>query len=155
MLLRPAGPTDGDPVRDLFHRLPERDVYTRFFRKIKGLSLRDVQRLCNLDDETEVALVAVTGARENPMVVAHALYVVDPSTNLAETAFMVHPDWQGTGLGALLQRRLAAHAQARGVRGFVAEILATNDRMIRLARSGAGGVEVENLGGTVKVTTLF
>ena len=155
VLLRPAGPTDGDPVRDLFHRLPERDVYTRFFRKIKGLSLRDVQRLCNLDDETEVALVAVTGARENPMVVAHALYVVDPSTNLAETAFMVHPDWQGTGLGALLQRRLAAHAQARGVRGFVAEILATNDRMIRLARSGAGGVEVENLGGTVKVTTLF
>lgn len=156
VLLRPAGPTDGGPVRDLFHRLPERDVYTRFFRKIKGLSLRDVQRLCNLDDETEVALVAVTGTRENPQVVAHALYVLDPSTNLAEIAFMVHPDWQGAGLGALMQHRLSALAQARGVRGFVAEILATNDRMIRLARSGgAGGVEVENLGGTVKVTTLF
>ena len=155
VLLRPAVPTDGDPVRDLFHRLPERDVYTRFFRKIKGLSLKDVQRLCNLNDDTEVALVAVTGPREHPQVVAHALYVVDPSTNLAETAFMVHPDWQGGGLGALLQQRLAALAQARGVRGFVAEILATNDRMLRLARGGAGGVEVEHLGSTVKVTALF
>jgi acyl-CoA hydrolase/GNAT superfamily N-acetyltransferase len=155
VLVRPAQPSDGDRVRDLFHRLPERDVYTRFFRKIKGLSLGDVQRLCNLDDETEVALVAVTGDREQPQVVGHALYVVDPSTNLAETAFMVHPDWQGSGLGALLQRRLAVDAQGRGVRGFVAEILATNERMLRLARSGAGGVEVENLGGTVKVTTLF
>ncbi len=155
VLLRPAQPSDGDRVRDLFHRLPERDVYTRFFRKIKGLSLQDVQRLCNLNDETEVALVASTGERENPQVVAHALYVVDPSSNLAETAFMVHPDWQGSGLGALLQKQLAATAQARGVRGFVAEILATNDRMLRLARSGAGGVDVEHLGGTVKVTALF
>lgn len=33
--------------------------------------------------------------------------------------------------------------------------MATNERTVRLARSGAGGVEVENLGGTVKVTTLF
>lgn len=155
VLLRPALPTDGERVRDLFHRLPDRDVYTRFFRKIRSLSLKDVQRLCNLNDENEVALVAVVGPREDPQVVAHALYVLDESTGLAETAFMVHPDWQGTGLGALLQQRLAAVAAARGVRGFVAEILATNDRMVRLARSGTGSVQVENLGGTVKVTTHF
>jgi GNAT superfamily N-acetyltransferase len=155
VLLRPSGAADGDAVRALFHRMPERDVYTRFFRKIRGLSVADVQRLCNVNGETEVALVAVTGSREDPQIVAHALYVLDPSTNLAETAFIVHPDWQGTGLGAQLQRHLAAHAKAAGVQGFVAEILPTNEHMIRLAKQGASQVRTEQMDGTVRVTTLF
>ncbi|MDN3923112.1 bifunctional acetyl-CoA hydrolase/transferase family protein/GNAT family N-acetyltransferase [Roseateles violae] len=155
LLLRPAGAADGDAVRELFHRMPERDVYTRFFRKIRGLSIADVQRLCNVNGETEVAVVAVTGSREDPQVVAHALYVLDPSTNLAETAFIVHPDWQGSGLGSQLQQQLALHARAAGVRGFVAEILPTNEQMIRLARQGSSEVSTEQMDGTVRVTTLF
>jgi acyl-CoA hydrolase/GNAT superfamily N-acetyltransferase len=155
VLLRPAGASDGDAVRQLFHRMPERDVYTRFFRKIRSLSIADVQRLCNVNWETEVALVAVTGSREDPQVVAHALYVLDPSTNLAETAFIVHPDWQGSGLGGLLQQHLALHAKAAGVLGFIAEILPTNFQMIRLARQGSNEVRTEQMDGTVKVTTLF
>ena len=56
---------------------------------------------------------------------------------------------------------MAEHAAGRGVRGFVAEIMASNDGMIQLARSGlvlAGGpakVSVENSGSTVRITTLF
>ena len=161
VLLRPAAAHDGDGIRDLFHDLPERDVYTRFFRRVKGMSDKDVQRLCNLNFENEVAFVAVAGPREAADIVAQACYFVDPSTNLAETAFMVHPEWQGTGLGGALQQRMAEHAAGRGVRGFVAEIMASNDGMIRLARSGlalAGGpgqVSVENSGSTVRITTLF
>ena len=155
VLLRPSGAGDGDAVRELFHRMSERDVYTRFFRKIRGLSMADVQRLCNVNWETEVALVAVTGSREDPKVIAHALYVLDPSTNLAETAFIVHPDWQGTGLGVQLQQHLAAHAKAAGVLGFVAEILPSNGHMIQLAKQGASNVTTEQMDGTVRVTALF
>ena len=154
VLLRPAQSTDGDAVRTLFHQLSDRDVYTRFFRKVRGLSNQDVQRLCNLNFENEVAFVAVSGTRENPQIVAQSCYFIDPSTNLAETAFMVHPDWQGCGLGGALQSRMAEHARGRGVLGFVAEILAGNDAMIRLARAGAK-VSVENMHGTVRVTTRF
>ncbi len=159
LLLRPALGTDDVAVRELFHQLPERDVYTRFFRKIKGLSLRDVQRLCNLNLETEVAFVAALGTREHPQVVGHACYFVDAATRIAETAFMVHPEWQGKGLGAALQQRLLEHARDRGVQGFMAEILATNEKMIRLARasagSGAGSVTVVPDGSVVRVTTMF
>ena len=155
VLLRPAGAADGDAVRALFHGMSERDVYTRFFRKIRGLSMADVQRLCNLNGDTEVAMVAVTGPREAPVVVAHALYILDPSTNLAETAFIVHPQWQRVGLGALLQQRLAEHARSAGVRGFVAEILPSNAAMIHLARHGADNVTTEQQDGTVRVTTLL
>ncbi|MDE2274952.1 MAG: hypothetical protein KGK09_01520, partial [Burkholderiales bacterium] len=70
-------------------------------------------------------------------------------------------EWRGSGLGGLLQRRLAAHARGRGVRGFVAELLASNEHMLHLARGGpAGGedggtVQIEDQGGTLRVTRLF
>lgn len=166
VLLRPAASGDAPGVRDLFHGLSDRDVYTRFFRRIRGLSDRDVQRLCNLDFENEVAFVACSGPRESATIVAQGCYFIDPSTHLAETAFMVHPLWQGSGLGSALQRKMMAHARRRGVRGFVAEILSSNENMIRLARApelagaadtGSGGpcVTVEHMGSTVRVTTLF
>ena len=155
VLLRPVMPTDVAGIRQLFHRLSVREVYTRFFRKLRGLTNQDVQRLCNLDYDNEVALVAVTGTREQPVVCGHAMYVVDPSTNLAETAFIVHPDWQGQGLGVAMQKRLAELAVARGVRGFVAEVLAGNEAMIRLAQTSAADVKTVSLGGTVQITALF
>ncbi|MEK8049814.1 GNAT family N-acetyltransferase [Ideonella sp. DXS22W] len=155
LLLRPAVATDGEGVRALFHRLPERDVYTRFFRRVRSLSDRDTQRLCNLDGEREVGFVAVTGPRENPEVVAHAFYVLDPGSNLAETAFMVHPGWQGSGLGGALQQLLAEHARRRGVRGLVAEVLASNTAMVQLARRASEQVSLHSDDGTVRVTALL
>ncbi len=114
-----------------------------------------MQRQCNLDFENEVALVAAAGPRDDPQVVGHAMYVVDPGTNLAETAFIVHPDWQGTGSGGRLQSQLAAHAQRRGVRGFVAEIEPSNEHMVRLARTASSQVQLEDIGGVRRVTSLF
>ena len=99
--------------------------------------------------------MAVVGTREHPQVVGHACYFVDAATRIAETAFMVHPQWQGKGLGAALQQCLLEHARARNVQGFMAEILAANEKMIRLARAGAGDVSVVSEGSVVRVTTMF
>jgi GNAT superfamily N-acetyltransferase len=155
VLLRCATSSDGDAIRTLFHRLPESDVYTRFFRNVRQLSAKDVQRLCNLNFETEVAFVAVTGTREQPQIVGQSCYFVDATTNIAETAFMVHPDWQGSGLGSALQQRMVQHAKQRGVRGFLAEILQANTKMIRLAQSGSAQVSTELTRDTTRITTLF
>lgn len=155
VLMRPAGATDAEGIRRLFHGLPERDVYTRFFRKLRGLSNRDVQRLCNLDHDREVAFVAVVGPREGPQVVAHTCYFVDAGTGLAETAFMIHPDWQGCGLAGAMQQAMVEHARQRGVLGFVAEILASNETMVRLARRASAQVHSESASGTVRVTARF
>lgn len=155
VLLRPSTAADAEGIRALFHRLSERDVYTRFFRNVRSLSNQDVQRLCNLNFETEVGFVAATGSRENPQIVGQACYFIDPSTNLAETAFIVSPEWQGCGLGTALQMRMMNDAAQRGVRGFVAEILSTNDAMIRLAKGQWSSVSTESMGSTVRVTALF
>lgn len=159
LLVRPAIASDAEGIRALFHSLSQLDVFTRFFRNLRSLSNRDVQRLCNVNFETEVAFVAVAGTREQPEIVAHACYFIDVSTNLAETAFMVSPKWQGLGLGGALQKRMMEHAQSRGVRGFVAEILPTNTSMVKLARGGAGAgaanVSVEKTEDSLRLTVLF
>lgn len=155
VLLRPALSSDAQGIRDLFHHLSEADVYTRFFRHVRGLSNQEVQRLCNVNYENEVAFVAVAGPREAAEIVAQACYFINPTTNLADTAFMVHPDWQGSGLGTALQNCMAAHAKKRGLRGFVADVLPGNTRMLRLARNGPPTVQVEKNADSVHITQLF
>lgn len=155
VMLRPAHASDAEGVRALFHTMPADDVFTRFFRQVKSLSNREVQRLCNLNYETEVAFVAVEGPRENERVIGQSCYFINPSTNLAETAFMVDPAWQGTGLGTSLQRCLADHGRARGLRGFVAEILTGNSKMLALARGCSDNIHIEREEDTVHVTMLF
>lgn len=155
VMLRPAHASDAEGIRALFHSMPADDIFTRFFRQVKSLSNVEVQRLCNLNYETEVAFVAVVGPRENEKVIGQSCYFINPSTNLAETAFMVDPAWQGTGLGTALQRCLADHGRARGLRGFVAEILPGNSKMLALARGCSDNIHVERDEDSVHVTMLF
>lgn len=155
VLLRPARSSDAQGIRNLFHHLSEADVYTRFFRHVRGLSNAEVQRLCNLNYENEVAFVATAGSREDSQIVAQACYFINPTTNLADTAYMVHPEWQGCGLGTALKDCMAQHAKKRGLRGFVADILPGNAHMLHSARSGSSSVQVERTSDAVHVTQLF
>lgn len=70
-------------------------------------------------------------------------YLNNVRTNIADTAFMVDPKWQGSGLGSAMQLRLMEHARGRSVQGFVADILPHNTKMIALARKGSEKVTVE------------
>jgi len=153
--IRPAMVFDAGNIKSLFYELPETDRYTRFFRHIKSLSRDDVEILCNVDYRLAVAFVAVDGSRESNHVVGHASYFVNPSTNMAETAFMVAPGWQGAGLGSSMQKCLVEHAKKRGIRGFQAEILPRNESMIRLARSCCENVSTERDEETLHVTMVF
>ena len=49
-----------------------------------------------------MAFAAVVGPPERERIVAASSYYLSPATGLAEVAYMVDPDWQGAGLGALL-----------------------------------------------------
>jgi len=155
VLIRPARASDARALQSLFHRLPADDVYTRFFSRLRSLSFEEAQSLCNVDNISDVAFVAVTGPRENETVVGSACYFVNEATNMGETAFIVDPSWQGSGLGSALQERIKEYAVARGLRGFVAEVLASNERMMRLAKSASNNVTIERDEGTFRVTIIF
>jgi acyl-CoA hydrolase/GNAT superfamily N-acetyltransferase len=155
VLIRPARAGDADALRALFHLLSPDDVYTRFFRQVRSLSYQELQTLCNVNHETQVAFLAVTGPRENEAIVGSACYFLNPTTNLAEVAFMVAPQWQGLGLGTALQARLQEYAVSRGVRGFIAEILPGNARMVGLASHAHGSATTMRDEDSIQITTLF
>ena len=50
----------------------------------------------------------------------------------AEVAFTVADDFQGRGLGSILFRRLATIARKKGIAVFEAEVLKSNERMLRV-----------------------
>ena len=152
--LRPAGGGDVAAMQSLFHRMSSQDVYMRFFRRVSALSYDEAQRLCNVDFDHDVAFVAVRGSRENEEIIGIAGYFLNPSTNLAEIAFIVEPAHQRSGLGAALQDRLMEFARARKVRGFVAEVLQVNEGMMNLARR-LGQVDVHTEDDIHTVTCIF
>ncbi len=155
IMIRPARAGDTGALEALFHRLSPDDVQTRFFRHVRSLTYRELQTLCNVNHDTEVAFLAVTGPRENEEVVGSACYFLSPTTNLAEVAFMVAPEFQGMGLGTALQARLQEYAMNRGVRGFVSEIRPGNTSMLRLAASAQGTMTTSRDEDAVHVTVLF
>jgi acyl-CoA hydrolase len=155
LLIRPTHAVDADALRSLFHLLSPDDVYTRFFHRVRTLSYRDLQALCNVNHDTQVAFLAVTGPRENEVVVGSGCYFLNSTTNLAEVAYMVAPEWQGLGVGTALQTCLQDYAIARGVRGFVAEILPGNARMRRLIANAPGAATTTRDEESLQVTLLF
>lgn len=155
VMIRPARLSDAQALRDLIHRMDADDVYTRFFRRLKSLSFNEAQRLCNTNYTTEVAFMAIAGPREDEEVVATGCYFVNPTTNLAEVGYMVGKAWQGTGLGKILQERLKEFALKSGLRGFEAEILKENARMIGLAKAVSTNVSVRDDEDCLHVTMMF
>ena len=57
-----------------------------------------------------------------------------PGADEAEVAFVVADDHQGRGIGSVLLEHLAAAARERGMKRFVAVVLAENAAMMRVFR---------------------
>jgi RimJ/RimL family protein N-acetyltransferase len=132
VLIRPSKASDVQGLQDIFYSVPPQDVLTRFFAKLSALPYKEAQHLCNVDYENEMAFVAVSGERENETVIGSCCYFVDHSENLGEVAYMIRHQWQSQGLGSQLQEVMTAYARKMGLRGFKADILSENTKMIRL-----------------------
>ena len=134
--VRPTRTGDSGAMQALFHRLSEGDVRTRFFQHLKSLTDTAAQHLCSVDYDGEMAFAAVTGPPEHERIVGTSSYYLDPGTGLADVGYMVDPEWQGSGLGGALHARMIEYARDHGVRGFRADVLATNAPMMRVFERG-------------------
>ena len=138
VLLRPTRARDRAGMQELFHRLPEKDVQTRFFHKLTSLTDQAADHLCSVDHTGEMAFAAVVGPPEHERIVATSSYYVDPRDQLAEVAYMVEPEWQHSGLATALHARTVDYARTHGVRGFTADVLTSNPAMLSVFRRGTG-----------------
>jgi acyl-CoA hydrolase/RimJ/RimL family protein N-acetyltransferase len=153
--VRPTRTSDTSAMQELFYRLSEDDVRTRFFQKLTSLTDKAAQHLCNVDYEEEMAFAAVVGPAAHETIVAASCYYLDPATGLAEVAYMVDSDWQGAGLGTILHRGLVDYARRHGARGLTADVIEGNSRMMRVFERGDHSLSVDTDAGVSELTMLF
>src|SRR5262249_16835726 len=118
----------------LHEGLSTHTIRMRFHSLVKRLSRDSLIRLCHLDYDREMALVAVRRDEKGPHIMGVSRYYLDPETGTAEFAVVVGDPWQGHGLGWHLMQRLIEVAQQRGVRRLVGSVLRENQSMLQMAR---------------------
>jgi RimJ/RimL family protein N-acetyltransferase len=155
--VRPTRTDDAPSLQEFFFRLRAEDIRTRFFRQLRSLTDEMAQHLCSVGYEHEMAFAAVVGEpeSESERVVGSSCYFFDPRTGLADVAYMVDPEWQGVGLGRLLQARTIEYARAHGVRGFTADVLRDNTAMLAVFRRSDCHVTSHSDGSVVELQLLF
>lgn len=135
VVIRPVLPQDADLTDAFFRNLSGESRYDRFMTHMRDLPPELLRRFTEVDYADHVALVAEVFAGGRETVIAEARYVrttQDPAA--AEFAVSVAEDWQGRGLARLLLGKLVCRASAAGIERMVGETLASNWRMLTLAR---------------------
>ncbi|MBY0277303.1 GNAT family N-acetyltransferase [Candidatus Binatia bacterium] len=137
VLFRPLRPDDERALRDFFHSHSDETVYLRYGTPLKRLAPKQVQHFVTLDYDQRMAIGAFVAPSDMhgsdlDRLIGIARYDLEPSTNLAECAFVIHDDFQGQGLGTQLLQKLMRYARSRQIDGFTAQVLARNVRMMRV-----------------------
>jgi RimJ/RimL family protein N-acetyltransferase len=134
--IRALRPGDRQALRLAAERTSDRSLYRRFFGVRREFSDEEVASFVDVDFVNQVALVAISSAAGNELIVAGGRYIiVRPGT--AEIAFTVVDEFQGQGIASALLRHLVTLARRAGLRQFIAEVLPDNAAMLRvLERSG-------------------
>jgi acetyltransferase len=134
VVIRPVLPQDEDLTVAFFRNLSGAARYDRFMSPMRELPPELLQRFTQVDYADHVALVAEVFVDGRETVIAEARYVRRPDPSAVEFAVSVAEPWQGKGLARLMLGKLACRAAADGVRRIVGETLASNARMLSLAR---------------------
>jgi GNAT superfamily N-acetyltransferase len=132
--LRAVRPQDKDEVQAFLKRLSEQSRYTRFMAPLRELSPGMLDRAVNPEPGRELQLVAVCGDGPRPAIVGGARYSAAAGSKDCEFAITVADDWQGVGLARRLLETLMDAARAAGIERMEGHILASNSRMLGLAR---------------------
>jgi acetyltransferase len=135
VVIRPVLPQDAELTGAFFRALSAPARYDRFLSPMRELSEGLLQRFSEIDYAGHLALVAEVFVAGRERVIAEARYVRRPQPDdAAEFAIAVDEAWQGRGLARLLLAKLACRAETAGIRRLQGETLASNVRMLHLAR---------------------
>ncbi len=127
---------DKGGVTDVLRELSSESFYRRTFAPKRDLTDRELSQLTDVDFVNVVALVALMKEEDEDRIVGGGRYVRSGDTR-AEVAFLIDDAHQGLGIGSRIFKHLVLLAQASGMKQFEAEVLPTNDAMLRLfTRSG-------------------
>jgi len=138
--IRAIRPEDKGLIVDGLNKVSAESLYRRFLILKKEFTAHDLKQVTEVDFVNIVALVAVLEKNGDDRIVGGGRYVrTEPSKSgqRAEVAFLIEDAFHGLGIASLLFKHLVAIARDSGITEFEAEVLPSNEAMLRVfARSG-------------------
>jgi acyl-CoA hydrolase/GNAT superfamily N-acetyltransferase len=148
-------PSDEDPMRRLFYRFSDEAVYYRYFSSVKVMPHARMQEYVNVDCNKVLSIVGLTGEPGEERLIAEARFVKDQNRPYAEVAFVVDEQYQGLGIAGFLYKMLIRLAKERGIKGFTADVLASNKAMMKVFEKGDLPVKAKLEQGVFELTIDF
>ncbi len=142
---------DKGGVADTLRELSPESFYRRAFAPKRDLTDRELSQLTDVDFVNAVALVVLMKEANGERIVGGGRYVRSGDAR-AEVAFLIDDTHQGLGIGSRIFKHLVLIAQASGIKQFEAEVLPTNDAMLRLFSGGGFPVTTSRSRDAVHVT---
>lgn len=132
--LRAVRPGDRDALQTAIKRLSTEARYSRFMSALHELPPRLLEQAVNPREDRELQLVAVHEEGLQQTIVGGARYSAAAGSRDCEFAIAVADDWQRMGLARRLLEALIREARSRGFERMEGYILASNARMLGLAK---------------------
>jgi acetate---CoA ligase (ADP-forming) len=146
--VRQAVQEDEDELHRFLTALSPEAQALRFFTQAADLESA-ARWAATATDRHAFGLVATAGTPSR--IIAHAGF--EPTGGeAAEVAFEVADAMRGKGLATILMAQLAAAAWSRGIRTFVADVLAENRRMLEVFRESGFPTQMVRDGSELRVT---
>ena len=90
-----------------------------------------------------MSIVGVVERAGKERIIAEARYIREPVRPFAEIVFEVDEKYQGIGIASYLYRLLARLAKERGLKGFTADVLFSNNGMMKVFRKGGFPIKTQ------------
>lgn len=151
VLLGPIRPEDEPMGHEPFASLSRESIRTRFFSSVKEISHEWLILFCNIDYDRHMAIVAEITENGKRKIIGVGRLVMEPDFQSGEFAIVIHDRYQREGLGYKLVEMLIGIGRERGLEEVVGNVLAENEKMLKLARK-LGFTTQWLAGGVTKVT---
>jgi RimJ/RimL family protein N-acetyltransferase len=155
VLFRAIRPSDEEAMRRLFYRFSDEAIFYRYFSPIKAMPHTKMQKYVNADCNIATSIVGVLESNNKELIIAEARFVRLDDRPYAEVAFLVEEKYQGLGIGTYLFKMLIRLAKERGLRGFTADVLPSNQSMVKVFEKGGHSVHSKLMDGLYHITIPF
>ena len=142
-------------MRRLFYRFSKQTVFRRFLFPISTMPHNKMQEYVNVDYSNMMSVVALVNESDQETIIAEARYVMDEKKLYGDLAFVVDEDYQGIGIGSYLYEMMIRLAKDRGLRGFTAEVLQSNQSMMKVFEKGMLPINANVENGLLQLTITF
>ena len=133
LTIRPLAWPDAESLQEHVRNLSVRSRHNRYLGGFNELSRAEIARIIGNGEGPVFGLISDLAVDGRRIMVAEAVYAVDPQTGATEFALSVADDWQGNGIGAALVASIECRSAAACSALVHGETLRGNEPLLALA----------------------